>query len=353
MHKRESQCGWRVLLFASILWFPFRSSAATTPWLDVGNAGLRSDVELLASYGLVVGPITTWPIPARQILRGLADQKKLEAAPPAVQSAAERVLAELSHHEGDAGDALHPLAAFRTTNQPSLVRPFGDRARDEVDARAGGDYDNDVFSARLLVGDQGQYNGVHQRFSLDGSYLGARVGNLQFYGGWLDQWYGPGEVSSLILSNNARPFPKIGVMRADPLPFQTRWLSWLGPWQANFFVGLLDGNRIDRDTDFVSLRFDFEPVSGFEVGLMRETEICGYHHPCGVGEYFQLQNTNAHPDKTSNEAGIDFKYTRRVAGVSVSPYVQFMDSDDGPFVHAVTSYLAGATASAPMGGNGA
>lgn len=352
MHKQGwVRCGaWLAVLCLA----PGLAAAGTAPWLGVGDAGLRSDVELLAAYGLVDGPITTWPVPAPQILRGLSDQKRLDAAPPAVQGAAQRVLAHLSHHEGDAGSNLHPLAAVRTTNAPALVRSFGAQARDQADVRVGGDYDSDWFSARVLVGEQAPYHGGGKAFSPDGSYVGARVDNLQFYGGWLDQWYGPGEVSSLILSNNARPFPRIGVMRADPRPFETPWLSWMGPWQANAFVGVLDGPRIDRNTAFIGVRVTFQPLPNLEIGLTRETEICGQHHPCNpVREYFHFSNSNRNVNQTNDEAGIDVKYTRQLGNYTLSPYIQFMNEDNGPFTHSDTSYLAGSTLTAPIGVNGA
>lgn len=329
------------------------ASAATMPWLDAGNAGLRSDVELLAAYGVIDGPVMAWPIPAHQILRGLANQQRLDAAPPAVQAAAQRVLAELSHFSAADSRDLHPLARFSTTNQPALVRPFGARARDDLDTQVGADYDNDWFSARALVGTQTHYTGAHQRFAPDGSYVGARLGNFQFYGGWVDQWDGPGQDTSLILSNNARPFPKIGVMRADTEAFETPWLRWLGPWRANLFLGLLNDSRIDHNTGFVGLRFDFEPLPGFEVGLARDTLICGTHHPCNPADYFQLTNGPKNPDKTANQVAIDFKYTAHLGQASIAPYIEFMNRDTGPFVHAATSYLPGATLSVPLGADGA
>ena len=348
---------WRVRIgvwLVALLLSPAIAVAGSLPWLGVGDAGLRSDVELLAAHGLIDGPITTWPIPASQILRGLSDQSRLDAAPPAVRGAAQRVLAHLSHHEGDQGGNLHPLAMVATTNTPALVRTFDARARNQVDASIGGDYDNDWFSARVLVGAQTRYNGNQKTFSPDGSYVGARTGNLQFYGGWLDQWYGPGEVSSLILSNNARPFPKVGVMRADPQPFQTRWLSWMGPWQANLFVGLLDGPRIDRNTALIGVRVDFQPLPNLEIGLTRETEICGEHHPCDpVREYFHFSNSNQSVNHTNDEAGIDVRYTRRLGAYTLVPYIQLMNEDNGPFTHSDTSYLAGSTLTAPTGVNGA
>lgn len=115
---------WRARIgawLAVLLLAPAVAVAGTLPWLGVGDAGLRSDVQLLAAYGLIDGPITTWPIPTRQILRGLSDQSRLDAAPPAVRGAAQRVLAHLSHHQGDQGGNLHPLARVATTNAPALV----------------------------------------------------------------------------------------------------------------------------------------------------------------------------------------------------------------------------------------
>ncbi len=345
-----------LLVFAAGLGF-MPLAQATTPWLDVGDAGLRADVELLASYGVIDGPVTTWPLPSKQLLRGLARLNaagSAELLPSAVQQAAQRVLAALSHHDGDPADALHPLAVFRTTNSAALVRPFGDRARDEADVRVGGDYDHGWFSARALVGAQTHYNGDHGRFSPDGSYLGARWGGAQFYGGWLDQWYGPGHDTSLILSNNARPMPKIGVMRADTQPFQTPLLSWLGPWQANAFIGVLDdGGRVDRNTGFISVRVNFEPLPGFEVGLTRETEICGRHHPCNPVDYFGFDNSPTHVNKTNDEAGFDFKYTHRFGQLAVSPYLQIMNEDNGPINHSGASYLLGATLMSAFGTHGA
>lgn len=326
--------------------------AGTAPWLAVGDRGLRSDIELLAAYGLIGDLTTTWPIPSAQILHGLSDEDRLSRQPIAVQMAAERVMAALAGPDPDS--AIHPVAQLETTNQPALVRDFGSQARDEADVLAGLNYDSGAFDASLRIGEQTHYNGSGARFSLDGSFVAARWGNLQFYGGWLDQWYGPGNTTSLILSNNARPFPKVGVMRADPQPFQTPWLSWLGPYQINFFVGVLDGPRQDTSTGFVSLRFTFEPVHGLEIGLTRETEICGAHHPCSpLKDYFSVNNGPTNTNKVNDEAGIDFKYTRRLGRFSVSPYLQFMNEDTGPFVHAYTSYLAGASIAAPWGTAGA
>lgn len=343
----------RVLVLSGLVILPLAAvQAGTAPWLSVGDSGLRADVELLQAYGLAGNLTTTWPIPARQLLHALSDRAKLDAAPPAVQAAAQRVLAALAGSTPD--DPVRPMARLQTTNQPELIRGFGSAARDEADVMVGGNVDTGPYDVGLRVGEQTHYNGSGARFSLDGSYVGARWNNLQFYGGWLDQWYGPGGTSSLLLSNNARPFPKVGVMRADTTPFETPLLSWLGPYQFNAFVGLLNGPRTDTNTGFVSVRFTFEPVKNLEIGLTRETEICGKHHRCKpYSDYFNPNNSPTNTNQVNDEAGIDLKYTRRVGPMSVSPYVQIMNEDNGPFVHAYASYLAGTALTGPWGMQGA
>ncbi len=40
-------------------------------WAEVGDATLRGDIELLANYGMIEGPLITWPVPWAQISKGL------------------------------------------------------------------------------------------------------------------------------------------------------------------------------------------------------------------------------------------------------------------------------------------
>lgn len=117
---------------------------------------------------------------------------------------------------------------------------------------------------------------------------------------------------------------------------------------------MLDGPRIDRNTVFIGVRVTFQPLPNLEIGLTRETEICGEHHPCNpVREYFHFSNSNRNVNHTNDEAGIDVKYTRQLGNYTLSPYIQFMNEDNGPFTHSDTSYLAGSTLTAPIGVNGA
>jgi hypothetical protein len=327
------------------------SYAHAEPWLEAGDRTLRSDIEILATRGLIDAPMTTWPIPAGQLDR-LSDTSLLEQQPTYVQLAAKRVLRRLIG-EGQP-EGLRPEADLRITSQPNVVHDFGAVARNEFDARAGVIWDEEHISAALKIGDQSHFNGNETKMAFDGSYLSLLYGNCQIYGGWVDQWYGPGWTSSLILSNNARPFPKIGVMRNSAQAFDSPWLSWLGPWQINSFVGLLDGARTITDTAFGSLRITFMPARNFEVGLTRTTEFCGKNQKCNpIVAAFHFNNSNTSANSTNDESAIDLRYSKDFGSLLVSPYAQLMNEDNGPFTHAATSYLAGASLAGPLGQGGA
>jgi hypothetical protein len=328
------------------------ATANASGWVEVGDRTLRSDIEILAAHGLIDKLTTTWPIPDGQILKGLSDPERLANEPAFVRLAADRVLAYL-HNHGES-HAVTPGVDARFTSSPNTIRDFGETARDKVDVHGGLDWSDDTVHTTLRAGvHAGNSDNNAPRATLDGSYVSTVWENVQFYGGWVDQWYGPGWTSSLILSNNAKPFPKIGLMRDHPHAFETRWLSWIGPWQANFFVGLLDGPRIDRHTYIANLRLTFNPIAGLEIGLNRITQFCGEHHPCHpLSAAFHVRNDEGNVNETNDEASIEFKYLGKVGSMTISPYVQFMNEDTGPFAHAVTSYLTGTSLAGPWGESG-
>jgi hypothetical protein len=325
--------------------------ATAEPWAAVGDRGLRSDIELLAAHGLIDNLTTTWPIPAGQ-LRRLQDSALLEKQPVYLRQAARRVLRKL--HDPDATRGPDLGGELRFTSQPALVRDFGTEARDKLDLRAGPQWEGEHLAIAVRAGLQSHFDGSQARPSLDGSYFSALLGNWQLYGGYVEQWYGPGWTSSLILSNNARPFPKIGIMRNDPHAYESPWLHWLGPVQINFFVGLLDGPRTDHNTYFGSLRITLEPVRNLELALERSTEFCGSNHPCQpLNAAFHFSNSNDSANKTNDEATLELKYNGSLGALALSPYVQIMNEDTGPFAHAYASYLGGLSLAGPLGHDGA
>ena len=321
--------------------------ALASPWAEVGDNGLRSDLELLASAGLVSGT-THWPIPWLAISRALS-HAALQNQPEDVRDAAQRVLAA-AHRQ--TADGWQEQIAVDATNRPALVRDFSGLGRGDGQAQFSLSYSAKYFSGRLALGGfTPDFTGHGARLMADGSYAAVKLGGAQIYAGEVDHWWGPGWISALSLSNNAPPMPQIGIERLDNSAFTWPVLRWLGPWQAEFFVGLLDGPRIDKHTLYNALRVTFSPAPGLEIGLARTQEFCGEHHACKpLKGYFDLRNDPTHTNITNDEGLADIKYDFHLAGTPVSAYLQLMNEDSSPFVHSGTSHLIGLALWRPLAG---
>ncbi|MES2256287.1 MAG: capsule assembly Wzi family protein [Pseudomonadota bacterium] len=335
----------RIGLALAIVAYSIVPSLAS-PWAEVGDNQLRGDIELLAAAGVIDGITTHWPLPWQSIIKDLRD-KSLPGQPASVRAAAARVLAR-ARAENTSG--LSASLAIDATNRPGLVYGFDGMGRGEGQAQFVLDYNSQSTAARLAIGGFTQnFRGNRTKLMPDESYLAQKVGPVLLYGGYMSQWWGPGWVSALSLSNNARPMPKIGLERLDTSASTWPVLRWLGPWQAEFFVGLLDGPRQQRDTFYNGLRFTFNPAPGLEIGLARTEQFCGQGHSCApLRDYFDFNNDPSHINKTNDEGLIDVKYSHVLGRVPAQIYMQLMNEDSSPFTNSGTSYLLGASLFIPV-----
>ncbi len=336
--------GWALFLLLGTT-----SRSWSAPWAEVGDNQLRSEIEILTTAGVIDGVTTGWPLPWNSIAHELTNAS-LNGQPDYVQAAAARVLG-MANADNQPGYSAY--STLDITNNPTVVYGFDSLGRGDGQAQSSLSYSSSWFAARLSLGTFTQsFSGGGTKLMPDGSYVAAKLGDALIYGGWLSHWWGPGWISALSLSNNARPMPQIGIERLNTDASSWPVLEWLGPWQAEFFVGLLDGPRIQKNTIYDALRITFNPAPGLEVGIARTQETCGQGHPCSpFTEYFHFANTNSNPSPTNDEGLIDFKYSHDIAGVPVQFYVQLMNEDTSPFTHSGTSHLFGTTAFFPTGAN--
>jgi len=330
----------RLSLALAIALFLTNASVAS-PWAEVGDNQLRGDIEILAAAGVIDDVTTHWPLPWQSIVEDLKGNA-LAGEPASVRASAARVLA---YARAQNSPGLSASVAIDAATTPGLVYGFDSMGRGDGQAQFILDYNSSSTAARLALGGFTQtFRASGTKLMPDQSYLAEKVGPVLVYGGYLSHWWGPGWVSALSLSNNARPMPAIGLERLDTSASKLPVLRWLGPWQFEFFVGLLDGPRIQTDTFYNALRFTFNPAPGLEIGLARTEEFCGRGHPCApLRDYFNLNNDPSHLDKTNDEGLIDIKYSRTLGGMPTQIYMQLMNEDSSPFTHSGTSHLFGAS----------
>jgi hypothetical protein len=327
----------------------FAVPALASPWAEVGDNQLRSDVELLATAGVINGVTTHWPLPWKSLAMRL-DGDALSGQPVAVRLAAERVLRRAQHETMPGVSASLFVDA---TNRPSVVYGFDGMGRGEGQAQGSVSFNEGIFAGRVSLGAFTQnFRGNTTKLMPDGSYLAATLGSTLVYAGYLDHWWGPGEISALSLSNNARPMPQIGIERSSTQASSWPVLRWLGPWQLEFMLGYLDGPRIQPDTYYNALRLVVNPLPGLELGVSRTEEFCGQGHNCSpIKDYFHFSNNPFSVNNTNDQLALDFKYNRVLAGVPFQIYTQIMDEDYSPIGHPVASHLFGASVFLPAGDN--
>jgi len=346
---KPSRGSWRTALAVcfGLAFFLIAGHASATPWAEVGDAQLRSDIEVLAAAGLIDDVTMQWPLPWGGVLASLERVDDLDSQPAYVRSAAERVETE-ARREVETSRMNYILTAD-FTNLPAVVRGFDALGRQEVQGQVGAEWMGSNTAIRIQVGAQTTGHRDHQTLLLDGSYLAQRINNVAIFVGYQTHWWGPGWDTALSLSNNARPFPQVGYRRLSTKPFTWPILRWLGPWNHEMFFGVFNDPRLARNTVFHGTRFEFNPFKGFSFALAHLQEFCGTGHPCEpIAELTNFQNGNAHQSKSKDETNFDFKYTNTFEGLTYEVYNQEMDRDTGPFVHSDTSHLFGASIWVPV-----
>ena len=321
--------------------------AVAEPWASVGDSGLRSDITLLAQAGVLDSLTTHWPIPWTGVAAQLDDNATLARMPRYIQDAARRVRARA---ERDTAPGLRAGLLLEGTNRPALIRDFDALGNGKGQVQGIGDFNSGDTSVHLAVGAISGTPRDRGRFAADGSVVAQRIGAVRVYAGEVAHWWGPGWVSALSYSNNARPIPQVGIASSMPHVFTTPLLSWIGPWRAEFMFGILDGPRIAPNTLFNGLRVSINPAPGLELGVARTQFLCGRGHSCNpLRDYFNFQNDASRASPTNDQGVFDFKYSNRVAGRPYEVYAQIMNEDSSPIKHSASSYLVGGSIWLPVG----
>ena len=332
-----------LLLLAAL----FSSAAFASPWAEVGDAQLRSDLQILATAGVIDDITTHWPVPWAGIVSAVRREDALSGQPSYVREAARRVLKKAGQQMHI--DDLRASATIDATNFPDVVRGFDALSLAQGEAQLSLEYMTSTSAARLSAGIFAPKFGSGQAlFMPDGSYVAQKVGGALIYAGYLSHWWGPGWISALSYSNNARPFPQVGIERDSTEAPRSPWLSWIGPWQMEFLVGWFNDKRVATNTYWDGFRFTFNPAPGLQIGLSRTEELCGQGHPCKpLVAYFHVFR---HLNQANDEGLMDIHYTRSVYGVPFEVYTQIMNEDFDPFVQSASSHLFGASVWVPIGG---
>jgi hypothetical protein len=123
------------------------------------------------------------------------------------------------------------------------------------------------------------------QFALLNAYAGLNFQGWQItFGNQSLQW-GPGVGGSLLLSNNAAPFPMLRFMPETPLeiPYVSKIL---GPIILDQFFGRLEGHIGPNQPWIYGQKISFKPVRSWEFAYSRTTLIGGNDYPLTSKQFF-------------------------------------------------------------------
>lgn len=246
--------------------------AAASPLAVAGDSRLRHDVQILADAGVLTGPVTTWPIAWPQVDADLQNIPEDADYSSVVTGALARVRQQLSLNKPGSGVRTGVYA--RGGSQPQFIRSFDDTPRAEAEGGGYIDWTSGHFAGHLELSFAAD-PADHRETRLDGSWVGAVLGNWMLTAGFLDRYWGPAWQGGLIISDNARPRAGITLRRLRTTPFETKWLSWIGPWGFTVFTERLESYRGVPNALLYGMRINFKPFKDLEIGLSRTSQFGG------------------------------------------------------------------------------
>ena len=317
--------------------------ASSEPLAGPGDARLRHDLQLLNDTGVLNLPLTAWPISMGDIEGALraADTSALSIN----QLEAYQRLRSYTSFELET-DTWTPSVEVSLADNPRVIRTFEATPREQAEVGGSIAWLGERLTFKLaatLVDDPIDGEEVRP----DGTYIGVALGNWSITAGWQERWWGPSRDGSLILGTNARPTPGISVQRIASNPFETKWLSWMGPWTLTTFITQLDDERHINDALLFGLRGSFRPPgTGLEIGISRTAQWCGDDRPCGLDTFVDLllgkdnRGVNIDPeDEPGNQlGGFDIRWTlpRKIPAAF---YMQWIGEDGRGGGGAIGSWL--------------
>lgn len=184
--------------------------------------------------------------------------------------------------------------------------------------------------------------------NVEGSYIAGKLWNQWVVAGQIPTYWGSGHDGSLIRGDASRPVYGVTAQRAVQNAFETKWLSWIGPWQYQAFAGQLDDYKAVPDAKLIGLRLTARPFPALEIGASRAIQWGGDGRPeslSSLWDAFTGRKDNGGTGKAdpSNQiAGFDGRLSLQpLLDVPVSLYGQFVGEDEAGGLPAKYMYLGG------------
>lgn len=303
----------------------------SSPWIGTSDKQLHQDLQILAEWGYLDAAVTSYPVPWKGII-------------PQLHALSGERLPSMPHLSLQR--LLHYARQYQEQN--SLRSARGYLAND--DSRFSSFNGEQGNKAQLQISNEGYWGRWAGKLAinslpggkrnLDQSYLAYQFGDWNLRLGAIDQWWGPAQSASLILSDNARPLPALALSRSQSSASSHPWLKWLGPWYFTAQMGVMEKQRhVPRTRQWLS-RFTFRPLKGLEIGASWSAMWGGQGQGNTLGDFWDVLTAaslcpEAQPNcddelksKKGNQlAGFDLTYSFQLFNQPISLYAQQIGED--------------------------
>lgn len=307
-------------------WFLIPCSFAGD-FLQVGETKFRTSLEYLNDTGAASFSLTTWPIDILSLKNNVSNIDA-ELLSSAQMIALDNIKLYLNKSEKKYLQTIN----LSIRDKEKLSRNFSDHVGNEEGLSYTVNINNSFFSTLIQANIS---NDPVQNSYLDGSYIVTNGSPLRVGFGSLDRWWGPSQISSLILSNNARPITSFFFQANGEYISSYRWLSWLKNWSFVSFIGELENDRVIPNARITGLRFTFKPSQSLEFGLSRAMQWGGQGRSNDIKTFFRSLTTQGENNERSagNQlGGFDLRYSYNNFSVNSSVYLQIIGEDEAGYL---------------------
>jgi hypothetical protein len=260
---------FRILLFTTLLLGLFIPSAFATPWVGTDDPYLKASIKALAHGGIIKTPINTYPLMYKNIVSDL-NAAKYKNTPQHLKFALQYVKHALKYSKKPSTKGLKIKATSNNDDFQSVGERY--QAKGELNVFYENIGDNWAFKTSVNYTNNAANN---KNLNFEGSYLATFVGNWVVSLGQQSQWWGPGQDSTLILSNNAIAVPALKFTRHTNEAIDFPVLNWLGPISMTTHFGVQEHNNQTENIRIWGARVNFKPIDSLEIGFSRAAQWGG------------------------------------------------------------------------------
>lgn len=313
--------------------------------LLLNETNLRDDLNWLNQQGVIQISTSTWPLSGDEIQRALSQAKVSNTTQQKVIASVQQAL--------NNDNAMLKLGAFASTDKQNIPQNFADKEKARYVGFLEGYAGGESWDAKLRVNAESEQR-IHDdsHVNFDGSYIAGKAWNQWIIAGQIPTWWGPGHDGSLIRGDASRSVVGVTMQRAEQKAFESKWLSWAGPWQYQLYAGRLKQYNAIPGAQIIGMRLTAQPLPYLELGASRVIQMAGKGQPHSGKAYWNAIIGNDNGCDTAECTGVnnpgnqlggfDARLNLQpLINAPVSLYGQMIGEDEAGYLPSKYMYQAG------------